>query len=130
MSVLRGMTKQLGELMRNLRVCAVTLFLVLSMAACGGHASSEAGGQGGPSEVVVRQTLKDYQVMRIPGSGFETFYNIKNIRRGEPLEANGNGDIPAGTILYPIKADSSDMKDHTFAFYQDSFGEWKFKQME
>jgi hypothetical protein len=117
--------------MRYLKGFALAVLMAVGIAACGGHASDGARAEGtGPSDSVVRQALSDFEVMRIPGSGFETFRSIKNIRHGEPLEANGNGGIPAGTILYPIKADSSDKKDYTFAFYQDSFGEWKFQQMD
>lgn len=109
---------------------ALAMLLAAVATGCGGHAgASGAVGSEEPSDAVVRQELRDFEVMRIPGSGFETFNRIKSIRHGEPLEANGNGGIPAGTILYPIKADSSDGKDYTFAFYQDSFGEWKFQQM-
>jgi hypothetical protein len=83
----------------------------------------------GPSNMDIRNALHDYEVMRIPGHGFETFDRIKDIRHGKPLEATGGGDIPAGTPVYPIKVDSSDGKDYVFAFYQDSFGEWKFQRM-
>lgn len=116
--------------MRYLKGFAIAALVAVGIAACGGHAGNGASAGGtGPSDSVVRQALSDYEVMRIPGSGFETFRSIKNIRHGEPLEANGNGGIPAGTILYTIKADSSDGKDYVFAFYQDSFGEWKFQRM-
>lgn len=108
---------------------ALAMLMAAVATGCGGNAGASGGGDG-PSDAVVRQELRDFKVMRIPGSGFETFENIKSIRHGDPLEANGNGGIPAGTILYPIKADSSDRKDYVFAFYQDSFGEWKFQQME
>lgn len=110
---------------------ALAMLIATASAACGGHAgASGTGGGEGPSDAVVRRELRDFKVMRIPGRGFETFYSIKSIRHGEPLEANGNGGIPAGTVLYPVKAASSDGKDYVFAFYQDSFSEWKFRQME
>jgi hypothetical protein len=56
--------------------------------------------------------------------------SVEDIERGDPLEGTGEGGIPMGTILYPVRfrtvLEDGQSQNFSFYFYQNPYKEWLY----
>lgn len=103
------------------KVCL--LFAIAALAACS---------MGGPSEAVIEEAFLHKWMVADLGKGMFYVEKVESIERGESLESNGAGGVPAGTALYPIEvvlSGQSTRKTFRYVFYEDPFGKWKKSMM-